>query len=85
MDMATVRNFLLWSTLINYGLLLWWFLFFMFAHDWMYRFHGRWFQLSVQQFDAIHYGAMAFYKIIILVFNLVPLVILCLNSIRRVR
>lgn len=67
MDMETVRN-----------ILLWWFLFFMFAHDWMYRFHGRWFHLSTRQFDAIHYGAMAFYKIVILVFNMVPLVVLYL-------
>lgn len=76
MNMELVRDVLLWCTLINYGVLLWWFLVFAFAHEWMHRLHGRWFQLSVQQFDAIHYGAMALYKINIMVFNLIPLIAL---------
>lgn len=76
MSMELIRNVLLWCTLINYGLLLWWFLFFVFAHDWIHRLHGRWFQLSVSQFDAVHYGAMALYKINILVFNLIPMIVM---------
>lgn len=70
------RDALVWCLVINYGLLLWWFLLFSIAHDWMYRFHGRWFRMSVAQFDAIHYAAMAMYKIGILLFNLVPLLAL---------
>ena len=42
----------------------------------MYRLHGRWFQLSVQQFDALHYAGMAMFKIGILLFNLVPYIAL---------
>jgi hypothetical protein len=49
---------------------------FRFAHDWIHRFHGRWFRMSVEQFDAIHYTAMAVYKIGVLLFNLVPYVAL---------
>lgn len=63
---------LLWCTLINYGVLLLWFLTFRFAHAWMYRLHGRWFGLSEERFDAIHYAGMAVYKIGVLLFNLVP-------------
>ena len=40
--------------------------------------HGRWFKLSAETFDAIHYSGMAVYKIGILLFNLVPLVALFL-------
>jgi len=69
-------NFFLWCTVINYAMLLVWFLFFMAAHDWMHRFHGRWFHLSIEQFDAIHYTGMAIYKIGILLFNLVPFIAL---------
>lgn len=76
MNTEMARDFLLWCTVINYGLLLWWFLFFRFAHDWMHRFHGRWFRLSAGQFDAIHYAGMAAYKIGIFLFNLVPYVAL---------
>ncbi len=72
MTIDIVRDVLLWCTAINYGLLLWWFLAFALMHDWMYRFHGRWFRLSVEQFDAIHYAGMAAYKIGIFLLNLMP-------------
>ena len=72
MSIAMVREALLWCTLINYGVLLVWWLFFLLAHDWMYQLHGRWFHLSVEQFDALHYAGMAIFKIGILLFNLVP-------------
>ncbi len=80
MNVEFARNFLLWCAVINYGVLLVWFLFFMFAHDWMQRLHGRWFRISADQFDAIHYAAMAIYKIGILLFNLVPLAVLYIIS-----
>lgn len=38
--------------------------------------HRRWFNLSVETFDAIHYGGLAVYKIGIILLNLVPLVAL---------
>jgi hypothetical protein len=65
-------NFLLWCTLLNYAVLLVWFAAFAFAHGWMRTLHGRWFHLSQERFDSIHYAAMAVYKIGILLFNLVP-------------
>jgi len=61
---------------INIGILMWWFLFLVFAHDFVYRFHTKWFKLSVEQFDAIHYSGIAFLKILIFVFNIVPYVAL---------
>ena len=76
MDIATIREFLLWNTLINYGVLLWWFVWFVLAHDWLFGFHSKYFKFSVERFDAIHYGAMAFYKLAIFVFNLAPLLAL---------
>lgn len=76
MNLEIARDALLWCAVINYGVLLLWFLFFRFAHDWMYRFHSRWFRIPAEQFDAIHYTAMAIYKIGILLLNLVPYVAL---------
>jgi hypothetical protein len=80
MSIEVTRNFLLWCTIINYGILLVWFLFFALAHDWMQRLHGRWFRLSGEQFDALHYGGMAVFKIEIILFNLVPFIVLCIVS-----
>jgi len=78
MSLALVRDALLWCTLIDYGILLVWWLFFMLAHDWMYRLHSRWFHLSREQFDALHYAGMAIFKVGILLLNLVPYIALCI-------
>jgi hypothetical protein len=53
---------------------------FIFAHDWMFRMHSRWFRLSVETFDGLNYAGLAVYKIGIILLNLVPLVALCLAS-----
>ena len=76
MSIAVVRDVLLWCTVLNYGVLLVWFLFFLLAHDWIYGLHRRWFHLSIDQFDTLHYAGMALYKIGILLFNLVPYIAL---------
>ena len=62
MTIDLVRNALLWCFIINIGILLLWFLFFVFAHDWVYRFQGKWFKLSVDKLDTIHYAGMTFFK-----------------------
>jgi hypothetical protein len=59
--------------------LLVWFGVFVYAHDWMYRLHTRWFKLWVKTFDALHYVGMSLYKIGIILLNLVPLVALYLS------
>ena len=72
MTIETIRHALAWCTVINLAVLLWWFGFFAFAHDWTYRMHTRWFKIPVERFDAIHYAAMAGFKLAVLVFNLAP-------------
>lgn len=69
-------HFLIWSTVINYAILMVWFGVFVFAHNWLYRVHSRWFKIPVETFDAIHYGGIAVYKIGIMLLNLVPLIVM---------
>ncbi len=76
MRTETVGKTLLWCAIINYAILLVWFIAFLVAHDWIYIFHGRWFRLTVEQFDMVHYAGMALFKIGILLLNLVPFVAL---------
>jgi Na+/melibiose symporter-like transporter len=83
MTIEVTRTFLLWCTVINYGVLLVWFLVFVFAPDWIQRIHGRWFHLSREQFDALHYAGMSIFKIGIILFNLVPFVVLSIVGRRR--
>jgi len=41
MSIETLRYALLWCAVINYGVMLVWFLFFILARDFMHRLHGR--------------------------------------------
>ena len=75
-----IKHVLLWCVGLNYLILLIWFGVFVFAHDWMYRVHSRWFKLSVETFDAIHYAGLSVYKIGIILLYLVPLVALWVVS-----
>ena len=61
-----------WSALLNMAILLWWFLFIALASDWVYKMHSKFYSISREQFDAIHYAGMAFYKISIFTFFIVP-------------
>lgn len=74
MDLSTLRDVLVWSLIINYAILLVWFVMFSLAHDAVYRLHTRWFRLSRESFDALNYGGMAVYKIGVLLLNVAPLV-----------
>jgi hypothetical protein len=67
-----IRDVLAWCTALNLGLLLFWVLWLTLAHDWVYRIHGKWFKLSVEKFDAIHYTGIAFLKLFIFFFNIAP-------------
>lgn len=78
MNPNAIKEFLLYSLAFNYVILIIWFGVFSLAHDWMYRLHSRWFQLSAETFDAIHYAGMALYKIGIILLNIVPFIVLWL-------
>ena len=72
MTVEIIRDVLAWCAVINFSVLLLWFMVFSLAHDWLYSVHGKWFTLSEERFDAIHYAGMAFFKLCIFLFNLVP-------------
>ena len=72
MTLETAQTFFGWCTLLSVCLLTVWFLGYWLAHDWIYRYHDSLFKMSVETFDAIHYGGMAAYKVGIFLLNLVP-------------
>ena len=72
MTVETLRSVLGWCAVINMGLLLYWFLFLAYAHDWVYRIHSRRFNIPEENFNSIHYGGMTFFKITIFTFNIIP-------------
>jgi hypothetical protein len=80
MNPDAIKELLLYSLAVNYAILIIWFGVFRLAHDQMYRLHSRWFRLSAETFDTLHYVSMAFYKIGVLLLNVAPLVALWLVS-----
>ena len=72
MTVEMIRTALGWCSVINMGLLLWWFFVITVLHDWVYKMHTKWFKLSIEKFDEIHYTGIAFFKIAILFFNIGP-------------
>lgn len=76
MDIQTLTTFFMWCTIINGGLLLFWTAMLMSAPDLVYRMQSRWFPIPRQTFDVVIYAFLGLFKIVVLVFNLVPWVAL---------
>jgi hypothetical protein len=72
MTIEILSSVLGWATVINLSIVTVWFLVFTFYHDGVFRLHSKWFKLSEERFDTIHYAGMAFYKIGTYLFNLAP-------------
>lgn len=72
MTFELIRDILGWCALINIGVLLCWGLAILCFHDLVYRIHSKWFKISVEEFDKIHYIGMAAFKLLFVTLNLVP-------------
>ena len=75
-SIENLRTFLGWCTFINVGMFAVWSLAFVFAHDLMFKVHTRWFKISEERFDEIHYTMMGYYKLAVILFNLTPYLVL---------
>ena len=80
MNIQVLTDFLMWSTIINFGMLMLSFLLCVFAGDMAYRIHSKWFPMPRATFNAMLYGFVGFYKLIFFFFNLIPYVALLLAT-----
>lgn len=76
MTLVALRDFFLWCMIINGGLLILSSLIILCARDSIYRLHGKMFRLPEEKVASSCYKAIAFYKILIIVFNVVPYIAL---------
>lgn len=76
MTYETLFDFFLWSTVFNVIVLAWWSAWIMGAGNFVYKMHSKWFEMSREDFNKLHYFGLAFYKLMIILFNLVPLLVL---------
>jgi hypothetical protein len=72
MDIQTLTSFFMWCTILNIGLLMFSFLMLALAGDFVYRIHNKWFPMLRERFNPVIYSFIGFYKIIVIVFNVVP-------------
>ena len=73
MTLETLQDILQWSAVINIGLIIVWAFMIMAAGNFIYRLHNRVFPMSREHFSVIHYGGILLYKLLIFLFNLIPL------------
>lgn len=72
MDIQMLTRFFMWCTIINMSLLTFWFAVYVFAPDMVYRTQCKWFSLSRETFSVFFYSFLAIFKIIVIIFNVVP-------------
>ena len=74
MDVQLLTGFFMWCTILNGALLVFWSTMFMLAPDLVYRTQSKWFAISQDTFNTVMYSFLGLFKIVFLVFNVVPYV-----------
>jgi hypothetical protein len=72
MTLDQLQSFLLWGAALSYVVLLVAFATWVFAGDWMYRLHARWFAIDRAQCHRSVYLMLGVYKLGIWLFFVVP-------------
>ena len=72
MDTNTLSAFFMWCTIINGGLLLLWTLAHLIMPDLVYKSQKKFFTLPKETFTVVFYSFLGLFKILFLIFNLVP-------------
>lgn len=76
MDIRRLTGFFLWCTVINAALLVLWTVVCVAAPDLVYRTQSMWFPIPRATYDVVMYAFLGLYKMLVLVFNVVPLIAL---------
>ena len=72
MDLDTLQTFLGWCLVINYGILVIWWLIYMGARNWVVGLHARMFHIDETVVSAAHFNLMGLFKMLVFVFVLTP-------------
>ena len=66
----------MWCTIVNGAVLILWSLGTMFLPNLMYQSQYKWFPLQRDTYNAIMYSLIGFFKVIFIVFNFTPFLVL---------
>jgi len=72
MDIQTLTSFFMWCTIINTGILVFLALIYLLAPNLTYRLQSQWIPVSRETFDVVFYSFIGLFKVLVLVFNVVP-------------
>ncbi len=72
MTIEQLTSFFAWCTLLNMAALLIASVWVMLLRDWGVRMHSNWFGVAEAELPSIYFKYIAYYKILIFVFNLAP-------------
>lgn len=76
MDITTIKMFFMWCTILNLGVLLFSSIACMFCADLSFQMNNRFFGISREAFNTLICCFIAFFKVIVIVFSLVPYIAL---------
>ncbi len=76
MSTTMLTTFFMWCTIINVGILIVWTIVFGLAPEFTYRVQTKLFPMPRETFNVIVYSGFTLYRIVFVVFNLVPYVAL---------
>ena len=80
MTIQVVRDTLLWGAVINYVVLIVWFLTVALHWEWPYAASAKWFGISREKVNAINFAAFCLYKGGIVLFFLAPYIALLIAT-----
>ena len=72
MDIQTLTSFFMWCTIINTGFLFFLALIYLLVPNLVYRLQSRFIPISRETFDIVFYSFIGFFKVVVLVFFVVP-------------
>ena len=76
MSVEMLTRWLMWCTIVDAGLLACSALILVCAGGWVYRVQSKWFPMPRETFNVVIYCFIGIFKIIFIVFNVVPWVAL---------
>lgn len=76
MDIQTLTTFFMWCTIINGALFIYWAIVCVLAPDFVYRMQSKWFPIPRDTYNVAMYAFLGLFKIVFIVFNVVPWVAL---------
>ena len=83
MDIKTLIGFFKWCTIINIALFAFTIIMFLLVPDLVYKTQSWIFPISREAFNMVFYSFLAVHKIMIIIFNVVPLISLLIISNKR--